>query len=128
MNAALPTRIPLQEPRPLDEAERGLLDFLVAGPRGRPELRAQAVSAQAVGRCSCGCPSVYVAVDADAPPLASKPSYYSLTAWGRNADGEDVQATLHVVDGQLEELELFAGREGPAQLPPLASLHPSTDG
>jgi hypothetical protein len=135
VDAPPPTRVPLEQPRPLDETERGLLDFLLAGPRGRPELREQALSAQAIGRCSCGCPSVYLTVDRHAPTLVidvsesptRDPSYYSLTASGRNVDGEDVQVTLHVVDGWLEELELFAGREGPAQLPPRSTLRHSTD-
>ena len=75
-------------------------------------------------------------VDRDAPALAidksesptRDPSYYSLTVWGRNGDGEDVQVTLHVVDGRLEELELWAGRQGPARLPPSSALRCSTDG
>jgi hypothetical protein len=89
-----------------------------------------------IAGCSCGCPSVRLKVAREAPALtidASEsptrdPAYYSLTAWGRNAAGEDVQVTLHVLDGRLEELELWACREGPTELPPLSALRYSTDG
>jgi hypothetical protein len=88
-----------------------------------------------IAGCSCGCPSVWLKVAQEAPTPtidASEsptrdPSYYSVTAWGRNAAGEDVQVTLHVLDGRLDELELWAGREGPTQLPPLSTLRYSTE-
>jgi hypothetical protein len=122
-----PKKVPLEEPRPLGEVERHLLDFLLAGPRGRPELRAQAGSAEVVAGCSCGCPSVWLSVDPDAPTATIDASYYSLTAWGRNPAGEEVQVTAHVLDGRLDELELWAGREGPTQLPAVSALSRSTD-
>src|SRR5437870_6878741 len=59
--------LPLRQPRPLTPHERELLDFLLAGPVDSPDLRAQAATAVVAGVCSCGCPSIRLAVDENAP-------------------------------------------------------------
>jgi hypothetical protein len=129
-----PHQVRLPEPRALDDTERALLTALVSGPRGRRELVDQASSAQVVGECSCGCASVWLRADDTVPSLATTaaesptgdPGYYSLTAHGVSGD-IDVQVTLHVAQGRLEELEIWAGAEGERVLPDPASLHFSRD-
>jgi hypothetical protein len=59
--------VPLAQPRPLTLQERELLDFLLDGPVDSPELRAQAATAVVNGVCSCGCPSIQLAVNEEAP-------------------------------------------------------------
>jgi hypothetical protein len=49
------------EPRPLTPAERSILDLLLAHEfDGAAELREQVATARVVGRCDCGCPTVYI--------------------------------------------------------------------
>ncbi|HEX6700988.1 MAG TPA: hypothetical protein VF101_09695 [Gaiellaceae bacterium] len=130
-----PQQVLLPAPRPLASDERALLDALLAGPRSRPELIEQAATARVIGECSCGCPSVWLRADNDTPPLTTTasesptgdPSYYSLTAHGQNTDGREVQVTLHVARGRLDELEIWAGEEGETTLPPTDGLRYSTD-
>ena len=130
-----PRQLPLDQPRPLSDDERALLDALLAGPRSRPELVVQVCTAQIVGECSCGCPSVWIRADADLPALVIEaeesptgdPAYYSLTAHGRNNDAQDVQVTLHVTGGRVEELEIWSGAPGPTTLPLPATLRYSED-
>ena len=54
--------------RPLTRNERETLEVLLAGDfPGAAELREQAATAKVSGRCGCGCPTVDLEVDADAP-------------------------------------------------------------
>jgi hypothetical protein len=55
--------LPLDPPRALTAGERELLDFLLSGPLGDDELRAQAATAQAVTQRSYGCATVGLAVN-----------------------------------------------------------------
>src|SRR2546430_6862610 len=47
--------------------EEAIIDFLITGPLGRAELRAQAAPARVVATCSCDCPSVWIDSDPSAP-------------------------------------------------------------
>lgn len=131
----LSKQILLPQPRALTDAERALLGALLAGPRSRPELVEQAATACVTGECSCGCSSILLRGDANAPSLTiaagdsptGDPGYYSLTAHGSNVEGRDVQVTLHVCLGRIEELEIWAGHEGDTPLPPAEALRYSTD-
>src|SRR5436309_2398133 len=55
-------------PRPLTDREAEILDFLLTPDfPGRDALRAQANTAKVVGRCSCGCATIDLATDPEAP-------------------------------------------------------------
>jgi hypothetical protein len=112
-------RVPLPEPRPLTARERALVDFLLAGPLGRDELRRQAETAQVVGVCSCGCPSVYLEVDPATPAAAfteeeapfGRTDHVPITARQEKSRGS-TEVTLHVCLGYMEELEIRGNRYG----------------
>jgi hypothetical protein len=59
--------VALAQPRPPTPHERELLDLLVEGPADSLELRAQASTAMVGGVCSCGCPSIQLTADDNAP-------------------------------------------------------------
>lgn len=115
-----PTKlVPLGEPRPLTPREQALIDYLLDGPLGRAELREQAKAARVVSSCSCGCPSVGLDIDPVAPtahfrrdetPLG-RTDWVPITAFQQKAKGE-TEVTLHVVEGRLHELEVWAGSYG----------------
>ena len=104
-------RVPLAEPRPLTAQERALLDYLLDGPLGRAELRRQAETARVVGLCSCGCASVWLGVDPATARADYDAAWVSIAAAQRAASG-NTEVTLHVVEGHLHELEIWAGAYG----------------
>ena len=111
--------VPLEEPRALTARERAILDFLASGPLGQEALRAQAEAAMVVSECSRGCPSVWLAIDEAAPDAVFTPElephgsaeYFRISAYQEKARGE-TEAALHVVDGRITELEIWAGQYG----------------
>lgn len=132
-----PEILPLAEPRPLTADERGLLDFLLAGPVDSPELRAQAATATVVGTCSCGCPSIQLGVDQGAPgaslqgPEVRNAGWAEIRAVGSVGDGVKIGVALHVVgnlsrgEAVIRELEIWPTPRSAVQnriLPPLSSL------
>lgn len=112
-------QIPLVEPRPLTPKERTLIDFLLDSPLGRDELRKQAASSRVAGVCSCGCPSIWLAVDPATPSAKFRPEetaigrtdWVPITAFQQKSRGT-TEVTLHVVKGRLHELEIWAGGYG----------------
>jgi hypothetical protein len=99
-------RVSLADPRPLTSEERDLLDFLVESPTSSEELRKQVATARVVGVCSCGCPSVWLEVEDD-DQRGSRTESFPITArQGRT------EVTLHIVQGRLHELEIWAGGYG----------------
>jgi hypothetical protein len=115
-NGVIPEPVLLDRPRPLTDLERALVDFLLEPPYGDDRLRAQARSAEVIGVCSCGCASVFLGVDPSAP--VSEPTEWApggpndLTAYQVKSRGLGAQVTLHVPDGRLVELEIWAGAYG----------------
>ncbi len=66
--------VKLDNPRPLNTAERQILAALLAVDfPGAEALRAQAERAQVVGRCDCGCPTIDLRVPDEVPssPVAT---------------------------------------------------------
>jgi hypothetical protein len=118
--------VELKEPWPLSRVERTLLDFVLDGPNGSPELRAQGVSAVVVSACDCGCKSIGLEPAEDAPDADAGNGAYGLTADGNSSTGVDVKVTLHVVFGRMTELEIWDGsmRDGDSQgeLPDVSTL------
>jgi hypothetical protein len=94
-------------PRPLSKAESAVLEVLLSQEfEGVHELRRQAVGAQVVGRCECGCPTVNIVADEAAPssrivgPLA--PVELRITPLGDEPPGE---VLLFVEAGRMTSLE-----------------------
>jgi hypothetical protein len=60
--------VQLDEPRPLNDAERAILDALLTPEfPGSAQLWSQMPDAVVVGRCDCGCPTVNISVAKTAP-------------------------------------------------------------
>ena len=131
----VPNPVWLEHPRAPSAKERALLDFLLAGPLGKAELlRAQAETARVVGGCACGCSSVHLAVDESAPRAKFTPEETPtgrvdvalIAASQRKARGT-TDVVLHVLDGRLAELEIYAG-SGVRPRVDLAKLEYETNG
>ena len=95
--------------------ERALAEYLAQGPLGSPELDAQVDSALVVGTCSCGCPSVFLEVDPSVPNVSfaceelpgGRTGPVELSAYQES--GDEASVKLHIVEGRLTELEIWAG-------------------
>jgi len=110
-------RLPLAAPRPLTAEERALLEALLRHPGSKPELTEQAKTVQVDATCSCGCPSVFLAVDDGAPPAIYSDADSPLGAGAvqlRASVGESggPEVILHVLEGRMAELEIWAGGYG----------------
>jgi hypothetical protein len=96
-----------------------LIDFLLEGPLGRDELRKQAATASVAGVCRCGCPSVWLDVDPATPAAvfrsdetaSGRTDWVPITAVQPKTRGS-TEVTLHIVEGRLHELEIWAGGYG----------------
>jgi hypothetical protein len=90
-------------PRALTGQERAVLDALLGADfPGVEALREQAQGVQVVGRCDCGCPTVYF-VRGDDPQV--------LVAEGATHKGQDV--LLFVANGDLASMESVWTTDGP---------------
>jgi hypothetical protein len=109
-------RVELPTPRALTMRERAVIEHLLRHPLAKPELAGQAGVAMVEAVCSCGCPSVWLTVEESKPPARyekgetrdGRTDHVALTAFQRKARST-TETTLHVVDGQLFELEIWAG-------------------
>ena len=98
--------------------ERRLLSWLAAAVG--QEVVDQAADASVIGECTCGCSSLRLSTSAAPLPVETtirlsdtgRADYLAASSSGRGPDGH-VSVVLHVVDGRLYELEIFAG-EGAA--------------
>jgi hypothetical protein len=94
--------------------ERRLLSWL-AEAVGQ-ELVDQAANASVVGECTCGCSSLRLSTPAAPLPVETtirlsdtdRADYIAVSSSGRGPDS-DVSVVLHVLEGRLYELEIFAG-------------------
>lgn len=111
-------------PRPLSDAERVLVEHLArALPAGALE---QVAHLRVIGTCRCPCGSLQL----DPGPVEPVPEAAlaavrgslpgALTASARSADGATV--ALHLVLGQLLELETYAGDDVSVPLPSVDTL------
>jgi hypothetical protein len=121
-----PLAAPFSQPehRPLNDAERSLLEWLLA--HGSPDARQyapQLLQARVVGRCTCGCPTIDLAMG-DRQQRTVGPSHVLADFEGITPEGIKVGVILHAREGQLSELEIYALPEadGPFSLPMIESL------
>jgi hypothetical protein len=96
-------------PRDLLADERHFLDVMLSRSfEGRHELRAQADAVTATGpSCTCGCPSIALAVDRNVPPAP----VHGMVAEGIGVDanGNYVGVLLFVDDqGYMNDLDVYA--------------------
>jgi hypothetical protein len=98
----------VRQGRHLDDDERAILDALLAVDfPGAAALRAQARAVRVAGRaCGCGCPSITLTVPRGAPK-AHVVGRVPVSASGRDGSGTHVGVLLHVVDGELHEIEAY---------------------
>lgn len=110
------------EERPLTTEERTLLEWLIVhGGRSASAYSSQLPLVTVVSRCTCGCPTIDLAV-AGGP--TSGPSSVIADAEGTSPEGIPVGVLLHSREGKLSELEVYSisGFKGRVSLPSPADL------
>jgi len=117
----------IADERPLTTEERTLLEWLIA--HGFPNARryaAQLPRVTVASRCTCGCPTIDLAVDGN---QTSGTSELIADAEGRSPEGVSVGVVLHCREGQLSELEVYPIDEIklPFALPSPSTLGPLSD-
>lgn len=99
------------EPRPVSPTERGVLDLLLTQEfEGVEKLRAQLRHVQVVGRCSCGCATVDLAVDRDLcePATGRGRPILSEADVLDDAGAPRGGVIVFLTDGYLSLLEIFS--------------------
>jgi hypothetical protein len=109
----------IREERDLTPSERRLIECLIRHGRAvSGDLLEQLAVARVVSRCGCGCPTIDLAVG---DRLARTTGGWDVVgdAAGLSPEGVAITAILHVRDGLLAELEVYAssGYNGPFTLP-----------
>jgi hypothetical protein len=112
------------EDRPLTDAERTLLQWLMA--HGGPEAQQYAPHVsrvRVVAGCTCGCPTIDLAIGGRQHRTVGA-SLVLADFEGVTPEGIEVGVILHAREGQLSELEVYAMPEvdGPFSLPTIESL------
>jgi len=119
--------IRLEEPRPLSEAEKGILETLLTAEfPGVEELRAQVAEAWVVAECPCGCPTVdlWVAPDVPASSVTTHNHLAPVKGWVTPvADERHGKILLCVGDGRMTGLEYVSyDNPAPSEWPSLDRL------
>jgi hypothetical protein len=107
------------DPRPLTDRERLLLgELLRHGTRAAAPYAGQLPQVTVVSRCSCGCPTLDLAV-AGRSASPGSPSTTLAGAAGVSPEGVLFEIILHGREGIISELEVYApaGADGPFTLP-----------
>jgi hypothetical protein len=109
----------IQDQRELTPRERQLLEHLLHHSEfASPRYLEQLTDASVVSRCSCGCPTIDLAVRGHAAPLSS-PTMIIADGQARTPEGVLVGIILHAREGFLSELEAYSmeGVEGSFSFP-----------
>ena len=118
-------------PRALSAHEEDVLDFMLRVDDSRVDpLRRQRESVLVTGMCSCGCASIYLAVDrehATAADLCTQPIEADLTKAARELIGprEAYGLLLFLKDGWLSKLEIWWIDNPPPEFPPTSRFERS---
>jgi len=104
--------------RPLKAEEATLLRWLIAHGTGEAVRYADQVDrVHVVSECTCGCPTIDLALD-DQPRPTEGGSLIISDVVGTTSDGVGVGVILHVRGEALSELEVYAhGAKTPSSLP-----------
>ncbi len=111
-------------PRPLADDERAVLDRLLSESfPGVERLREQADRLQVVGRCDCGCPTIYFQIP---PAMPSDAVAHPAPVEGRVETADPpADVLLFVRNGALSTLEYVCyGDNAPGSWPPAAQITP----
>ena len=95
------------EYRDLTFEERRLLEWLIAN--GNPEAPAygsQLPQVKVVARCTCGCPTLDLALDAKKSRTVGASTILA-DAFGHSPEGVPVNVILHAREGEISELEVI---------------------
>jgi hypothetical protein len=109
----------IEDQRELTPHERQLLDHLLHHSEfASSSYVEQLADASVVSRCSCGCPTVDLAVCGHAASLSS-PTTILADGQAQTPEGVLVGVILHAREGLLSELEVYSmeGVEGSFSLP-----------
>jgi hypothetical protein len=109
--------------RPLTQNERNLIRWLLEHSNSNVDhLLSQLDRLSVVEKCTCGCPTVYFAVDGEP---TSRKGERLIADYLAEVDGDGVGVMLFETKGKLSSLEVYslAGSEKPFGLPAIASLH-----
>lgn len=103
------------EPQPLNDDEQRVLELILgASFEGVEPLRAQAVDVRVEGGCTCGCPSIELAVGASPPRSRSTEALVPVELnVAPLAEEAPAQVILFVRDGELSCLELVFYEDSP---------------
>ncbi|UWZ84221.1 hypothetical protein [Occallatibacter riparius] len=113
--------------RPLTSDERDLVRWLVEHSESEiPDLLQQIERLTVFEKCTCGCPTVYFALDGE--PVSSKGERI-ISDWLATVNGDLVGVMLFQTDGRLSSMEVYscAGTDEPFGLPAIDSLFPYED-
>jgi hypothetical protein len=98
----------IQDHRDLTSDERVLLEWLIAnGNNGAVAFASQLSQVKVVSRCTCGCPSIDLAVG-ERQERTTGISTILADAVGYSPEGVKVDVILHAREGQLSELEVVS--------------------
>jgi hypothetical protein len=93
------------ENRPLTTDERILLEWLVSnGSPSAAKYAPQIIRVSVVNRCTCGCPTIDLAVDGEHVDGGSE---VIADFVGKSPEGIQVGVILHCRGGQISELEVY---------------------
>lgn len=114
----------IPEDRALTVEERQLIEWLIEhGIRDAKLYESQIPGLRVVARCSCGCPTIDLAVEG-ANARTVGPSHILADFLGATPEGIEVGVMLHARGGKISELEIYPLAETPASLPTIESLKP----
>jgi hypothetical protein len=108
--------------RPLTEEEATLLKWLLEhGFRGARDFVSQIERLTVVGKCTCGCPTIYFAFDGR--PVKRKGEQL-ISDYIAEVDKMPVGVMVFQTDGLLSSLEIYSlpGTDKPFGLPPVDSV------
>ena len=116
----------ISEHRDLTVNERQLLEWLLEnGSSEASNYRPQLTEVKVVGHCSCGCPSIDLAIGGKNSRTVG-PSTILSDAQGHSPEGVPLMVTLHAREGELSELEVITDYDvdvctipAPAMLEPI---------
>jgi hypothetical protein len=110
--------------RPPTESEKDLVQWLLEhGLPGSDQFLSQIDSLTVVQKCTCGCPTVYFAVDGDS---VSRKGEVLISDYRAEVDGEPVGVMLFQTGGKISSLDVYSmkGTDKPFGLPPIESIQP----
>jgi hypothetical protein len=115
---------PISDVRPLSADERALLEWLLRhGIPAAEQYLDQLDRVTVVSRCSCGCPTIDLAVDGNTAPMSAGSDILA-DFEARPPEGGLIGILLHVRIGLLSELEVYSisGEQQPTSLPRIQDI------